>query len=242
MHSEEISDPKPTQPIQSQRFFFGPDIFVDSGQTAFTHNAEYSAEFSRVAIFGGLRASYEYLKPREFYFGAEGLCALGQTVEKESYHYTSQLYYSRMTPTTAQYTTKRLALFSNIEQRIGYTFQSMRLTRSTLTPFAGLGWYCVAPQFNSLSSAGRWFYWAGGLRMTQEFSRSLDVGFNLKAMYAFAGNTMKGNWGYEVAVPFSWHLGASQRWALQFQPYLLKLKADSDRQILGLRLLTTLDF
>ncbi|MGH2612173.1 MAG: hypothetical protein ACRDFB_03880, partial [Rhabdochlamydiaceae bacterium] len=191
-------------------------------------------------VFGGLRIGYDYLKPQAFYFGTDGLVAMGRSFVKNNSTYWSGYY-----PHRVNQRFKSTPLFANLEQRYGYTFQSPISSKSTLTPFAGIGWYYTRPQFDSSYSSANWFYGAAGLRVNQEFCENFDVGVNLKAMYAFAGRmtwsqqvkqSVRNVWGYEVALPLTWHVGASKKWDLQFQPYLLKLDVNSISHILGARL------
>ncbi len=199
------SDEAPTLLTQNgsehHRFYVGPDIFVRDSNT----------------VFEGLRLGYDDLKPEAFYFGMDGLVAVGE-------HFNNH------------WKSKHPSLFANIEQRYGYTFQSPISGNSTLTPFAGIGWY---------HTSTNWYYGAAGLRMTQKFCENFDVGFNLKAMYAFANNVgnhwrVKNNWGYEVGLPLTWYVGALKKWDLQFQPYLLKNVDNTD--ILGIRLQAVYSF
>lgn len=175
-------------------------------------------------VFGGLRVGYDGLKPQAFYFGMDGLIAAG---ERSHRHWKAE-----HTP-----------LFANIEQRYGYTFQSPIFAKSTITPFAGMGWYYMG---NKSEASVNWFYGAAGLKMNQRFSENFDIGFNLKAMYAFAERLktnwyhssfeLKNHWGYEVGLPLTLHVGESKKWDLQFQPYLIKLDVNRGSHIIGARM------
>ncbi|MBS0620985.1 MAG: hypothetical protein JSS61_05965 [Verrucomicrobia bacterium] len=230
---------------QYHRFSVGTDAFFDHAES------EICTGFERVkqtanAVLLGIKVGYDYLKPNTFYFGTDGLLAMGRSYAK---HDEAYLLFScnrsiklRSTP-----------LMANIEQRYGYTFQSPILTRSTLIPFIGMGWYLTRPQFDD-SFSSNWCYSAVGLRVNQKFSDRCNIGFHVKAMYAFAGNgsgtieynlgkeDIKNSWGYEMEFPFSWYLGYSRRWGVQFQPYLLKFDVNRSDMILGARLLATYDF
>ena len=239
-YSEE--QPASMQQIESQyhRLYIGPDIFVEHARAKYT-SRENKIDITSNTVFEGLRLGYDYLKPQAFYFGTDGLVAMGRTCV--SNHST---YWSGYHPYGTNHRFKYSPLFANIEQRYGYTFQSPISVKSTLTPFAGIGWYYTRLQFDSSHPSANWFYGAAGLRATQEFCENFDVGFNLKAMYAFAGRrtgsrgqvkeNVRNVWGYEVALPLTWHVGASKKWDLQFQPYLLKLDVNSISHIWGARL------
>lgn len=230
-----FSDEKPTSTTQMElphhRFSIGPDVFV-----SYIKSDILNYDVTSNVVFGGVRLGYEYLKPQAFYSGTEGLIALGSKVS-ETFTYSFPM---------ANYTytgkiTSKNNLFANIEQRFGYTFQNRDSARSTVIPFIGIGWYYqgsyryTAPYFKHTVS-NDWFYGAAGLRVNQQFCENFDVGFNLKAMYAFAGSHNKNFWGYEVALPLTWHMGEAKKWDLQLQPYLLKLDINSLRTIFGARL------
>lgn len=238
-YSDQESEPPKQSELHQHRVYIGPDVFVDYAQ------AKHGIQGDRVditsnTVFGGLRFGYDYLKLQGFYFGTDGLVAMGRRFFKNDSIYWSGYYSYR-----ANQRLKSTPLFANLEQRYGYTFQSPISSKSTLTPFAGIGWYYTRPQFDSSYSWANWFYGAAGLRLTQEFCENFDIGFNLKAMYAFAGKVtwshhvkqnVRNVWGYELALPFTWHVGASKKWDLRFQPYLLKLDVNSISHIWGARL------
>lgn len=230
-YSEE--EPTSMKLIESKyhRFYAGPDVFVlhkkvDEVIRLGTFG-EYRIDSTFNAVFGGLRLGYDYLKPQEFYFGMDALASMGRSFFRAKYSFSG--------PYISNNKSEKTPFFVNIEQRYGYNFQSPLSVRSTLIPFAGIGWFYIRPQFDSSYFLSNWFYGAAGLRVTQEFYESFDAGFNLKAMYTFAGNV--GNfWGYEVALPLTWRVGTLKKWDLQFQPYLLKLDINDIGYILGVRL------
>jgi hypothetical protein len=240
-----------TKQIKSQyhRVYIGPDVFIDYIQQK---NADREiVNVKSKTVFGGLKVGYDYLKPQAFYFGTDGLISIGKGFYKERRTYPSDYYIFRFRENLQFKTT---SLFANLEQRYGYTFQNLISSKSTLIPFAGIGWYYSKFQFDNNLSFVNWFYGAAGLRVTQQFCENFDVGFNLKAMYAFAGRShtkwwfatttenIRNAWGYEVAMPFTWHVGESKKWDLQFQPYFLKLNVNNQYQILGARLLAGYSF
>jgi hypothetical protein len=49
-------------------------------------------------------------------------------------------------------------------------------------------------------------------------------------------------WGFETALPLRWLLGSSNRWDLEFEPYLLKLNLNSPQTIVGARFMLGYSF
>lgn len=49
-------------------------------------------------------------------------------------------------------------------------------------------------------------------------------------------------WGYELALPITFHPKAFKRWDIQAQPYLLQLHANNTNPIYGLRVLAGYNF
>ncbi len=227
-----FSEEKPKSTDQHHRVYLGPDIFWDHFHEK-SFSKEETSDTKINSLYGGLKIGYDYLKPETFYFGTDGLVAIGRSSTSKSHSDTNST-------STVNGKSKSSPLFANVEQRYGYTFQSPISSKSTITPFIGIGWYYIRPQFDN-NFHTNWFYGAAGLRVNQQFSDNFDVGFNIKAMHAFAGN-IKNFWGYEAALPLTWHVGTSKKWDIQFQPYLLKLDADSRGQILGARLLAGYSF
>lgn len=239
-YSDQTSEPtKETKP-QYHRVYVGPDLFVEHAQTKGVSQGD-RIDVSSNMVFGGLRAGYDYLKPQAFYFGMDGLVAIGSSCARNR-----STYCSSYGPCQVNEKIKTTSLFTNLEQRYGYTFQSSIISKSTLIPFVGIGWYYIRPDIDNISL--NWLYGAAGLRVTQQFYENFDVGFNVKAMYSFAGQGrlrvysktikqhMRNTWGYEIGMPFTWHVGESKNWDLQFQPYLLKLDVNSISNIVGARL------
>lgn len=230
--------------LENHRMYVGPDVFFDLAKGTYASQGGYAHAVASNAIFGGVRLGYDYLKPQAFYFGTDGLVSIGRQSFTLTYFPIDQMPCCANTRTCE---IKESPLFANIEQRYGYTFQSPISAKSTITPFSGVGGYYIRSQFNHDSSYTTWMYAAAGFRKIQQFCENFDIGVNLKVMYAFAIRAVDGTWsktswrvsqgfwGYEVALPFIWHVG-SKRWDLQFQPYFLKLKATSISQIYGLRL------
>jgi hypothetical protein len=232
---------------QYHRVSFGPDIFYTATRTKYkSYNTE--ARFTSNTVFGGLKVGYDYIRPQSFYFGMDGLAAIGKGSYTAYYeHYMFDFFY----PQVMEQKVETIPLFTNIEQRYGYTFQSAFTEKSTLIPFAGIGGYYFRDQFNKGSFFQSWCYATIGLRINQQFSKHFDIGCNLKVMYDFIGEIRTDRmfergrnniWGYEVDIPCTLHLGTSKKWDLQFQPYLLTLDIRSTPQFFGLRLQTGYSF
>ena len=225
---------------QHYRVYAGADVFFNHIHF-YTSSSHATTELKSTTVFGGLRIGYDYLEPQSFYFGTEGLIAKGGSSTK-----IEELHKSYFFSSKGQGSIHTSPLFAHLEQRFGYTLQSQIAPSLTLTPFGGLGWYYTQTYFHEDSDSANWFYGAVGLRVAEQFSQSFALGFNVKAMYSFAGKEsapmwsflveeqVKNVWGYEIALPLTWNIGSI--WDLQFQPYLLQIDFNGMIQILGLRI------
>lgn len=220
------------------RMYVGADVFG-------THKKEKGAagknqiDITTNTLLEGLRIGYDYGKPQTFYFGMDSLVSMGQTSIRNRSQYWNPYGDYRVNRLV-----KKTPFFANIEQRYGYTFQNGNISKATITPFVGIGWYYIRPQFDSGYFSANWFYGAAGIRINQPVCDSFDVGLNLKSTYSFYGRTIwsgyfkesiKKVWGYEIGVPLTFHLGSSNKWDLQLQPYLLKFDVRSSTPIFGTR-------
>ncbi len=224
------------------RIYVGPDLFWERLKS---NSSGEMVKLSLNTLYGGIRSGYDYLKPEAFYLGTEGLFAIGRT-------YTKTRLVSWFD--TGRHNDFFTPLIANLEQRFGYTFQSPITCKFTLTPFIGIGWYYLKPQFDDNHSSSNWVYSAFGFRGDQLFYENFEVGFRIKAMYIFAGQirmwfinktikiTIKNTWGYEVGIPFTWHIGCTRKWDIQLHPYLLKFNIDDTGLILGARILFGYNF
>jgi hypothetical protein len=188
-----------------------------------------------------LRFGYEYLRPQGFYACTDAIAALGATkqhIQEEKDELATDKNISGHVRETLK--GHRGHLWTNVEQRFGYTF------RSSLVPTCNVTWY-GAPGFHyehTKGSKAHWWYVATGLKTLQQFTKHFFLGCDFKIMYAFAAhdqNTLilpttvgkKEFWGYEVSVPFEWTIGESRAFDVQLRPYLLKLNINSPETILG---------
>jgi hypothetical protein len=189
--------------------------------------------------YGGLRFGYEYLKPQALYLNTDVVALLGTTHTTLHNDTTKTKVWDR---TREAFKGERGRLWSNIEQRVGYTFASSLLPSCTASVY-------VAPGFHYEHVNGKHAYWtyaATGLKTVQQFTDSFSLGCDVKVMYAFAAKD-KGNLalsttlgrkeflGYEVGVPFAWKVGQDKAFDIQVKPYLLKLNVNSQETILGAR-------
>ena len=207
---------------QPHRISIGPDLFV-----VHVHDVKDSLN----NVYYGLKLEYDYLQPDAFYLGMDGLAAFGKLfIGHKSFSNTS--------------------LFTNLDLRSGYTFQSPICDKSSIAPFVGIGGYYCRAQYDNPSFSDICFYGSTGLRAIQRFSEFFDVGFNLKALYFFAGayrvegekrRIDNNSWGYEIALPLTWH-NEVKGCDFQLQPYLLKLDMFERPVILGARLQTGFNF
>lgn len=245
-----VEEPIPTPPIPTENYHcvsFGPDIFV-----AHFMKEKPRADWSIIAnaYFLGMRLTYDYIKPKALYLGSDAMVAIGKCRLTNKFVDEDGVYKEHNNGSP---------LYANIEQRVGYTSQTKFSEKTTISRFAGMGWYCERSDYNSSAYASNWFYAAAGARMNHQFSDSCNLGLNLKAMYSFLGtyrymaegwkSKMKAHkvslanmWGYEIGVPLRWQIGAKRRWDFEFQPYFLKLDIQNNVWIAGARLLANYHF
>jgi hypothetical protein len=222
------------------RLYLGPEFFW-SHFNARLDSVGIGLSYKRDVYYGGLRFGYEYQRPEGFYANTDAIAALGAThqhIKDEA----NELTTDRNVTGHIRETLKghKGHLWTNIEQRLGYTFNS------SLIPTCSVTWY-GAPGFHFehvKGSKAHWWYAATGLKTLQQFSDHFFLGCDLKIMYAFAAHDQnalilptttgkKEFWGYEVSVPFEWKIGDSGAFDMQLVPYLLKLNLDSPETILG---------
>jgi hypothetical protein len=150
--------------------FHGP-VETDSFDFSLNQNVYY----------GGLRFGHEYLKPQAFYSNTDIVALLGTThstaqnnsEKKKLSHLTRELLEG-----------KRGHLWTNVEQRLGYTFASSLAPSCTVSVYG-------APGFHYEHVNGKhayWYYAATGLKTVQQFSDNFHLGCDLKVMYAFGAH------------------------------------------------------
>jgi hypothetical protein len=190
--------------------------------------------------YGGLRFGYEYLKPQAFYANTDIVALLGTTHSTAENKDEDKTLWKR---TREAFKGERGRLWTNAEQRLGYTFASSLVPSCTVSVYG-------APGFHYEHVNGKhayWYYAATGLKAVQQFTDSFHLGADVKVMYAFGAKDKenmalattlgkKQFWGYEVGVPFEWKLGQEKAFDVQVKPYLLKLNTNSQETILGARL------
>jgi hypothetical protein len=187
--------------------------------------------------YGGLRFGHEYLKPQAFYSNTDIVALLGTTHSTAQNEGEKTKLWDR---TRETFKGERGHLWTNVEQRLGYTFASSLVPSCTVSVYG-------APGFHYEHVNGKHAYWtyaATGLKTVQQFTDNFHLGCDVKVMYAFGvqdKNNMalpttlgkKQFWGYEVGVPFVWK---EKAFDIQLKPYLLKLNTNSQETILGARL------
>jgi hypothetical protein len=231
----------------THRVYAGPEFFWSHFKGGLDKNAlGVDLTYTRNVYYGGLRFGYEYLRPQGFYAATDAIAALGST-KQHIQDEKAELVADKDITAHARETLKghKGHLWTNIEQRLGYTFSSSKAPNCNLTVFAGPGFHYE----HTKGSKASWWYAAAGLKFLQQFSDHFFIGCDFKTMYAFEARDQNGLilptttgekdfWGYEVSVPFEWKLGMSQTFDVQLRPYLLKLNLNSPETILG----TTLAF
>ncbi len=212
------------------RFYFGLEFLNLS-----LHNHIDNVQINGSRFFSGLRFGYEYLKPCAFYAGVD-LLGAGCDADFKAHLDDEELSWQ-----------KADRGFGNIELRLGYTFFKCFCNNNLLmTPFLGLGMYNIYPidHHNDQGYREDLPYFAGGLRLRYALCYAIDVGINAKIIQAFGSerkfklvtNTVKSHHNFcsgEIGIPIIWHLGCTQRWDFQFEPYFLRIS----NNIFGLRTL-----
>ncbi len=246
--AENLSEPRQNP----HRFYIGPDLFYMRD-----HINEAQTKVKLHGFLGGVKAGYDYLKPKAIYAGVDGLYAFGR--ERGHIEYYSFDPYSGHNIPYIDYSMKYKSRtrFAHTEARLGYNFQAG--SRSLITPFLGLGGYysrstsswsveeIYIPNSTRLTSS--WGYYALGMRTFFTIRPSFDLGLILKGMRSFSGRikfespvldrkgSLANSWGYEIDLPLTWHLGATKQWDIQLEPYFLKLSTKDNLNIFGGRLL-----
>ena len=194
--------------------------------------------------YGGLRFGYEYIKPKALYANTDAFVALGS----DHNHIMQEKHEIAQDKNLGAHVKEALKghrghLWTNIEQRLGYTFVSSLVPSCTVSLYGAPGFHYEHVK----GTKAHWWYAATGLKTLQQFTDHFHLGCDLKVMYAFGAHdegtltlpTTQGKkefWGYEVGVPFEWKLGESSAFDIQLKPYLLKLNIESPETILGARL------
>ncbi|HEX4840202.1 MAG TPA: hypothetical protein VFU89_07165 [Rhabdochlamydiaceae bacterium] len=229
---------KQCEPANYNRVYAGPEFM-------WSHLPGEKAEFidwsfNPNTYYGGLRFGHEYLKPQDFYSNTDIVALMGTShfnVKKDEKEKKTAWERTRET-----FKGERGQLWTNIEQRLGYTFASSLVPSCTVSLYAAPGFH-----YEHVNGAhAYWYYAATGLKAVQQFTDSFHLGCDLKMMYAFgthdkhnlAGLTTLGQknfWGYEVGVPLQWKVGESKAFDVQVKPYVLKLNVNSPQTFLGAR-------
>jgi hypothetical protein len=225
---------KKCETINDNRIYAGPEFMVS--------HTPYGSGFGwkQNAYFGGLRFGHEYLKPDAFYSNTDIVALMGTRHWNPQDNGKKTKLWDR---TRETFKGERGHLWTNIEQRLGYTFASSLAPSCTVSVYG-------APGFHYEHVNGKHAYWtyaAAGMKAVQQFTDSFHLGADVKVMYAFCAqdkngmarlstNGQKQFWGYEVGVPFEWKLGKEKAFDVQVKPYVLKLNTNSAETLLGARL------
>lgn len=210
----------------------GPDVFWQHFQ-----EGKKKAETESNGGFGGVRLRYEYQTPNAFYLGTDGMFAAGRVKDEI---------------TVAGISTEkhRNALAANVEQRIGYTL-GVSGPRSTIIPFAGIGWYYTKP-FADDRYSNDFVYATAGFKSHNQVNNSFGLDLVAKGLYSFYDRTHVAGvtnstwddtaWGFEIDVPMTWQLNSTNTWALTFEPYIQDLDVSNHFMNVGGRLLACYQF
>jgi hypothetical protein len=223
--------------IKNARFHLGPDIFWVNNHPHF-RNVRVNSH----SVYYGLRLGYDYFRPNTLYGGFDALWAFGRT------HLNAQTKLEDLYKNTTS------ASFANVEGRLGYNFYSPKSLY--LSPYVGLGGYCNRPM-QSAHYREAWLYGALGLKLNCVFTPIFTAGLDVKGMKTFYLNqyiqtrklshnkkkkicvrhrNVSNIFGYGISLPFSWKMGDTKAWDIQFEPYYLKLSTKSDLNVAGAHL------
>lgn len=232
-----------TDEARDHRVYAAPEFFCSHFKGRLENHAlKVDLSLTRNIYYGGLRLGYEYVRPDAFYASTDVLAALG----------ANKADLKREKDKTKQHPKKEIRetlkghkghLWTNIEQRLGYTFSSSLIPSCTLSLFGAPGYHYEHVK----GATAHWWYVATGLKTLQQFAKHFHVGCDFKVLYSFAAhdNTTltlpttlgrKEFWGYEVTLPVEWTVGESRAFDIQLKPYLLKFNVQSPETIFGARL------
>lgn len=223
----------------ANRVYAGPEFMWSHFHGNVQKDEDFDFSLKHNVYYGGLRFGHEYLKPDAFYSNTDVVALLGTTHTTEKNKEENK---KAWTKTREAFKGERGHLWTNIEQKLGYTFASSLVPSATATVY-------VAPGFHYEHVDGKhahWWYGATGLNLAEQFTDHFSLGLNTKVMYAFAARDEKDLaltttlgkkqfWGYQVEVPFVWTVGACKQFDIQLKPYLLKLNTNSQETNLGAR-------
>lgn len=170
--AECLQDCKPKCP--QHLFYVGPEAYymrrVKEGGT------------KQHGVLGGVRAGYDRIKRYGLYWGIEGYYATGTLRGKSA---TNAKLVSRVQD-------------SEIEGRIGYTFNRKTGFSAFFTPFGGYGYFCQRNNFRHPSPIHLHFrdhfqYAVAGFLSSLFINPCLSVGANFKVKFMIDGKSQIGN-------------------------------------------------
>lgn len=211
-----------------------PEVFSYHNKSSY-YDRHSPIKYSVLGIFGGIRISTDKIQPQKVYYGSNALLALGRFKSslKICDHDAAPVFQS---------SGKTSSLYSNAEQRIGYSF---KLSKTIITPLLGLGLNYINTALNKKNSYSVWAYTAYGIMINQRTSENLNLRFTFKALRSLSGTTkyltngepkkrkIGEAWGYEAALPVAFQFSKEKKWSLKIQPYILKYDLRTTAQIYG---------
>lgn len=208
------------------RLYWGPDFF-------WTNEASHiqGIKIRDRAMYYGLKAGYDFLRPHSLYAGFNALYALGR-MHIKAHHNKVNIYKDHTR-----------GAFANGELRLGYNFNGEEPVY--LTPFVGLGFYHTRPT-RSIHYIQNWLYGAVGMKLEFEVNPTFNMGLNLKGMRALyleqrikkhkhvaSSHRSSNALGYEVSLPLTVRMGQANDWDLRIEPYYLKLNSYNNANVVG---------
>lgn len=123
----------------------------------------------------GIRVGYDHVKRYKFYWGLDALWATGNLNGKFEDHHLE----SRFTDT-------------NVEGRLGYTFQSKHFRCASFTPFIGIGYFWELNHYHGKSDIhvhfrNEFYYLPVGFLSQVFITPTLSMGLNFKVRFPIEG-------------------------------------------------------
>ena len=218
---------KKCETVNDSRVYAGPEFMWS--------HSPYGFDLENNVYYGGLRFGHEYLKPDAFYSNTDIVALMGTTHSTAQNKTEKTKLWDR---TRETFKGERGHLWTQVEQRLGYTFASSLVPSCTVSVYGAPGFH-----YEHINGGhAYWYYAAAGMKAVQQFTDSFHLGADVKVMYAFGAQGKnaifpdKQFWGYEVGIPLEWKLGKEKAFDVQVKPYVLKLNTNSSETILGARL------
>ena len=235
-----ITEPEASTKITQSPHHYqvGMDVFwqhLSAKQHFEANNAQGTMHFNSNSSFVGPRIEYEYIQPGSCYVAFQGMLADGSTSVSVNARHPDE-------PHKRTYKEKHISsTFANLETRLGNVFEHGPII---VILNGGLGWNYF--KFNEQDKPyDNWLYVLGGLRTNYRVSNFFEVDLYADATYSFYGKSLVSHkkwqkmdhfWGYEVALPITFHTGKNKMFNIKLEPYYQQFNVKQDVFHLGSRL------